>query len=132
MRFLVDTNVVLEWVKIRPDPGVITWMADVDEDRVFISVISLAALRRGVERLPAGNRRSRLDAWFQEEVPQRFERANKALLFGRVAIGRRMAENRCYLTPSDPFATACFVANWSPNCFLEVSSKASNTSLANC
>jgi predicted nucleic acid-binding protein len=32
--FLLDTNVVSEWVKQRPDPGVIAWLAEVDEDRV--------------------------------------------------------------------------------------------------
>ena len=33
MNFLVDTNAVSEWVKLRPDPGVIRWMESVDEDR---------------------------------------------------------------------------------------------------
>jgi toxin FitB len=74
MKFLVDTNVVSEWVKLRPDSGVVDWMTEVDEDRVFISVISLAELRRGIERMPDGNRRSRLDEWLREELPQRFER----------------------------------------------------------
>jgi toxin FitB len=57
MKFLVDTNVVSEWVKLCPDSGVVAWLTEVDEDRVFISVISLAELRRGIERMPAGNRR---------------------------------------------------------------------------
>ena len=33
MSFLLDTNVISEWVKTRPDPGVITWLAGVDEER---------------------------------------------------------------------------------------------------
>jgi toxin FitB len=74
VKFLVDTNVVSEWVKIRPDSGVVDWMTEVDEDRVFISVISLAELRRGIERMPNGDRRSRLEEWLREELPQRFER----------------------------------------------------------
>src|ERR1700688_4188683 len=74
MKFLVDTNVVSEWVKLRPDSGVVDWMTEVDEDRVFISVISLAELRRGIERMPDGTRRSRLDEWLREELPQRFEK----------------------------------------------------------
>jgi toxin FitB len=72
MRFLIDTNVVSEWVKLRPDPGVVSWTADVDEDCVFISVISLAELRRGIERLAAGSRRRRLDEWLRDELPERF------------------------------------------------------------
>ena len=54
MSFLLDTNVVSEWVRPQPDRNVISWLAEVDEDRVFISVISFAEIRRGVEMLPAG------------------------------------------------------------------------------
>jgi toxin FitB len=71
--FLLDTNVVSEWVKPRPDPHVVAWLADVDEDRVFMSVVTLGELRHGIERLPAGRRRARLDRWLREELPLRFE-----------------------------------------------------------
>jgi toxin FitB len=73
VNFLLDTNVVSEWVKPRPDPGVIAWLAEADEDRVLISVVTLAELRYGVERMVAGRRRARLDAWLREELPLRFE-----------------------------------------------------------
>ena len=82
MKFLVDTNVVSEWVKPRPDGGVVAWMNEVDEDRVFISVISLAELRHGVERMPSGTQRRRLDEWLKEELPLRFE--GRVLLIDRV------------------------------------------------
>jgi toxin FitB len=62
MKFLLDTNVVSEWTKPRPDGGVAAWLAEVDEDRVFISVITLAELRYGIEKMPSGSRRNRLDA----------------------------------------------------------------------
>jgi predicted nucleic acid-binding protein len=42
MTFLLDTNVVSEWVRTRPDPGVIAWLDEVEEDRVFLSVATLA------------------------------------------------------------------------------------------
>ena len=73
MSFLLDTNVVSEWVKPRPDPHVVAWLADVDEDRVFMSVVTIGELRHGIERLPAGRRRAQLDQWLREELPQRFE-----------------------------------------------------------
>jgi len=44
-----------------------------DEDRIFISVISLAELRYGVERMAAARRRSQLERWLQDELPLRFE-----------------------------------------------------------
>ena len=73
MSFLLDTNAVSEWVKPRPNPGLIGWMESTDEDRVFISVVTLADLRYGVERLAAGARRRRLEEWLGRELPLRFE-----------------------------------------------------------
>ena len=73
MSFLLDTNAISEWVKPRPNPGLIGWMEASDEDRIFISVISLAELRYGVERMARGKRRSRLEQWLHHELPLRFE-----------------------------------------------------------
>lgn len=72
MNFLLDTNVISEWTKPRPDTGVTAWLAEADEDRVFISV-TLAELRHGVERMPAGARRDRLNVWLTRQLPSRFE-----------------------------------------------------------
>jgi predicted nucleic acid-binding protein len=71
--FLLDTNAVSEWVKPRPNPGLIAWMESADEDRIFISVVSLAELRYGIDRLAGGKRRNRLEQWLQDELPLRFE-----------------------------------------------------------
>jgi predicted nucleic acid-binding protein len=73
MSFLLDTMVVSEWVKPRPNRGVVAWLAEADEDRVFLSVVSLAELRYGIERMAAGSRRERLDEWLRDELPLRFE-----------------------------------------------------------
>ena len=73
MSFLLDTNVVSEWVKPRPNPGLMSWMETVDEDRTYLSVISLAELTFGVERLAPGRRRAHLEKWLTEELPLRFE-----------------------------------------------------------
>jgi hypothetical protein len=92
--FLLDTTVVSEWMKPLPNPGVIRWLAEVDEDRVYLSVMTLAELRYGTERLAQGARRSRLEAWLGSELPLRFE---GRLLIVEAAIadtwGRVM--NRC-------------------------------------
>lgn len=73
MRFLLDTNTVSEWVKPRPNAGVVAWMNSIDEDRVFLSVVSLAEARYGIERLAHGNRRRQLEEWLGCELPLRFE-----------------------------------------------------------
>lgn len=73
MNFLLDTNVVSEWVKPTPNAGVISWLDEIDEDRVFLSVITLTEVRFGIERLAPGKRRDRLQMWFESELPIRFE-----------------------------------------------------------
>jgi predicted nucleic acid-binding protein len=73
VNFLLDTNVISEWVKPEPDRNVVAWLAEADEDRVFVSVISLAEIRRGIELMVAGRRRERLAQWLAEELPLRFE-----------------------------------------------------------
>jgi toxin FitB len=42
--FLLDPNVVSESTRQRPNPGVVAWLAEVDEDRVFMSIVTLAEL----------------------------------------------------------------------------------------
>lgn len=72
MNFLLDTNVVSEWAKPKPDLGVIRWLAEQDEDGLFLSVVTWAELRRGVERLAAGARRVRLEQWLDDDLAERF------------------------------------------------------------
>ena len=73
MNFLLDTNAVSELMKPQPNPGLTGWMEAADEDRIFLSVVSMAELRYGIERMAAGKRRSRLEQWLAEELPLRFE-----------------------------------------------------------
>jgi toxin FitB len=73
VNFLLDTNVVSEWTKPRPAPRVVDWLAQVDEDTVFLSVLTLAELRHGIERLAASKRRKQLDEWLRGDLPLRFE-----------------------------------------------------------
>lgn len=97
MSFLLDTNVVAEWVRERPNEGVVAWLAEVDEDRVFLSVVTLAELRHGIARLSSGVRRTRLEDWLAVDLPLRFEgrilaiESNIALAWGDVVAERVQA-----------------------------------------
>ena len=72
MSFLLDTNVVSEWQRPRPNPGVVAFLEATDEDELFLSVVTIAELRRGVDRLAPGRRRTLLDAWLRDDLPPRF------------------------------------------------------------
>jgi toxin FitB len=71
--YLLDTNAISEWQKPRPNPGVTAWMANADEDELFLSVVTLAELRYGIERMATGGRRRRYEQWLEHELPLRFE-----------------------------------------------------------
>lgn len=102
MSFLLDTNVVSEWVKPHPNPGVVSWLGEVDEEQVFISVVTIGELRHGIEGMQTGARRNRLDHWLTDDLPLRFERRILAVeeriadTWGKIMVksrkgGRRMA-----------------------------------------
>jgi predicted nucleic acid-binding protein len=73
MSFLLDTNVLSEAMKERPNPRVLAWLSELNEDQAFVSVVTITELRYGVERLAAGKRRERLDAWLRKDLISRFE-----------------------------------------------------------
>lgn len=72
MSYLLDTNVLSEVRRPAPSPKVLAWLDQVDEDRAFISVISLAELRRGVLLMDDGRRKEALAAWLMRDLPERF------------------------------------------------------------
>ena len=51
MSFLLDTNVVTEVDRARPDPGVARWISGVPASSLFVSVLVLGEIRRGIEML---------------------------------------------------------------------------------
>lgn len=64
--FLLDTNVVSETSKAQPDPKVQAWFESVQEERVYVSVLTLGEIRRGIVSLPSSARRVRLELWCQQ------------------------------------------------------------------
>lgn len=73
MNFLLDTNVISEPMKARPNAGVLDWLAAVDEDSTFLSVVTITELRYGIERLATGRRRDLLERWLRKDLSSRFE-----------------------------------------------------------
>jgi predicted nucleic acid-binding protein len=73
VRYLLDTNVISEWTKRRPEPGVVAWLAAADEDTLYLSVLAFAEIRLGIELLPAGRKRARISAWLERDLAARFE-----------------------------------------------------------
>ena len=68
MSFLLDTCVVSEATKEHRDPGVQTWLGATASDLLFFSAITFGELKFGVERLPKGAKRDRLEVWLEEFI----------------------------------------------------------------
>jgi len=64
MRYLLDTNIISNITKPSPSPTLLTWMADQDDDDLFIASPTVAEIRRGILEKPAGKRRDELEDWF--------------------------------------------------------------------
>jgi len=72
VNYLLDTNVLCEPTRPAPDPGVLAWLAEVDEDRLHLSAVTLAEVQRGISRLPRGMRSERIGRWLARDVLDRF------------------------------------------------------------
>lgn len=70
--FLIDTNVISELVKARPNAKVATWISSVDENLLCLSVLTLGEIRKGIASLPSLARRSMLEAWLDRDLALRF------------------------------------------------------------
>jgi predicted nucleic acid-binding protein len=73
MRFLLDTCVVSELVAAQPDPGVVRWIDSVDEERLYLSAVTIGEIKKGIERLPNSRRKSALSEWLEDDLLIRFE-----------------------------------------------------------
>jgi predicted nucleic acid-binding protein len=70
--FLLDTNCISELVRPKPEPRVMDWMEAADEAMLYLSVLTLGEIRKGLAGLPQGKRRTHLETWLQIELQARF------------------------------------------------------------
>ena len=72
MSFLLDTSVVSELVRKSPHLPVLNWVSEQDETSLYLSVITIGEIEKGIARLPASARRSRLQSWVRRDLIARF------------------------------------------------------------
>jgi len=70
--FLLDTNCRSEVVRLKPEPRVMAWIEAAEEGLLYLSVLTLGEIRKGLAALPQGKRRSRLETWLEVELQARF------------------------------------------------------------
>jgi predicted nucleic acid-binding protein len=70
--FLLDTNCISELVRPKPQRRVMDWMDAADEGMLYLSVMTVGEIRKGLAGLDQGKRRTHLETWLEVELQARF------------------------------------------------------------
>ena len=70
--FLLDTNCISEVVRTTPDPRLLAWMQSAAESLLYLSVLTVGEIRKGIAILPPSKRRTQLETWLEVELQTRF------------------------------------------------------------
>ena len=73
MNYLLDTNVISELIARQPNSQVVSWIDSLDPAMVYLSVITIGEIRKGIEKLPSSTRKEHLNAWLANELFLRFD-----------------------------------------------------------
>jgi toxin FitB len=87
--YLIDTNVISETVRAVPAPQVMQWLASLQPEQIFVSVLSLGEIRKGALAVADKRRRTKLLDWLHNTLPAWFD--NRVLPID-AAVCERWAE----------------------------------------
>ncbi|MFI3219440.1 MAG: type II toxin-antitoxin system VapC family toxin [Methylococcales bacterium] len=73
MNYLLDTNIISELKRPKPDERVINWFATVNRESLYLSVLTLGEIRKGVDKLPEGQKKQALVFWLENDIPLWFD-----------------------------------------------------------
>ncbi len=71
--WLLDTNIISELRRAKPEPKVVTFVAGQSLERLYVSSVTLAEIRFGIELLPDARLRAELNDWLVHKVRPMFE-----------------------------------------------------------
>ena len=71
--WLLDTNVLSELRRLKPDPNVAAFVAAKPLDLLFVSIVTFAEIRFGIERVADAGHRAELNDWLTHKVRPMFE-----------------------------------------------------------
>lgn len=73
MKYLLDTCAISELIKKDPSPKVTDWISKIEENRLFISVLTFGEIHKGIEKLPESKKKEKLHNWVNVELKERFK-----------------------------------------------------------
>jgi tRNA(fMet)-specific endonuclease VapC len=72
VKYLIDTCVISELISKQPNPNVVDWVDSLESEQVYLSVITIGEITKGIEKLPESKRKRELKAWLNHELLPRF------------------------------------------------------------
>ncbi len=72
MKYLLDTCVISETIRLQPDQNVMSWLRYQDEDSLYLSVLTFGEIEKGIEKTSNETRKQRLKLWVEEDLRKRF------------------------------------------------------------
>ncbi|MEP7189385.1 MAG: type II toxin-antitoxin system VapC family toxin [Roseiflexaceae bacterium] len=72
MNYLLDTNVISELIARAPNQQVVDWIDSLVPETVYLSVITIGELRKGIEKLAPSRRKDELTIWLESDLLLRF------------------------------------------------------------
>lgn len=72
MSYLLDTCVISEFIAKQPSEKVVAWLTTLNAETVFLSVVTIGEIQKGIERLPASKRKEVLRRWLKDDLLVRF------------------------------------------------------------
>ncbi len=73
MNYLLDTNVISELIAKKPHQPVLDWLDAQDPSSIYLSVITVGELQKGIAKLPASTRKDVLQTWLSDDLLSRFQ-----------------------------------------------------------
>ncbi len=87
MNYLLDTCVISELVKPKPDLRVTQWVRSLDEENLFLSVITIGEIQKGISKLPDGRKKKhQLQNWLSNELQERFKERILEITIGTARV----------------------------------------------
>ena len=99
MNYVLDTNVISELISKKPNTKVLEWLDHLDPNTIFLSVITIGEIRKGIQKLPPSKRKDAVTQWLEGDLLLRFQErileitADVMLIWGELT-GRLENEGR--------------------------------------
>jgi toxin FitB len=73
MKYILDTNVISEAINKQPNQQVMNWLREVDSQELYLSIVTVGEIKKGVEKLPGSRRKETIKEWFENELLFKFD-----------------------------------------------------------